>query len=420
MKKTCGTWALVYVVCAVFMGLLARHRLEQAALPGGLIGGAILWLGLGYLAGIAEKRRKSRLLSDAMFGVPPRDGELVAVVGHITPVGESLYSPFKRTQCVAYEYKGLVNRRKSTSTDYLGAALTPSVIQGPRGTMNILAWPTLDVPSSSCNGDEEKRNAVEYAAKTEFTPMKMLQAEETEGTKIRYDHRSVSATELQNASLWEKSLPVGQPVCAFGHYSAGEGGLRHDPKSLLPSLTIMNGDPDVVRSRFARRSIGNFIGGLIFIGLALGAFVTFYALVPLTAVEQMKPGRAISWWEVKLQRMTDRYMKPVTIVPTNLSPGQAFGRVEVAGQNAQPTRATATEQGEQITITFDNAATATVDASTKRLTHLEMMGRVIALDLFEKDGQLEIIERTEEGYEGRITYLGDDARCRIVFNARWQ
>src|SRR2546421_4145807 len=128
MKKTCGGWAMVFLACALVMGFLAGRRIIIAALPAGIIGGGLLWLGLAYIGGVGEKVRTASRIRRALEGAPPRDGEIIAVVGRITPLGETLYSPFRREPCVAYAYRVRTPRSKTTTTDFEGIALTPSMI----------------------------------------------------------------------------------------------------------------------------------------------------------------------------------------------------------------------------------------------------------------------------------------------------
>jgi hypothetical protein len=192
-----------------------------------------------------------------------------------------------------------------------------------------------------------------------------------------------------------------EEVCALGYYSASEGGLTHEPNTLVPSLKIMNGDPHAIRRRLVRRSIGNILGGLFFVALAVAGVLALYINIPLEAAEQMSPNRTTWWWEVRLERLIARH-HPNESTPTMLDSGEARGRIVVGDREVRPTTATMTGN----TIDIDNgAAIATIDSD--RLTHLELLGKTIEGAEFENLG----------GGEGRITYLGDDAKCRIAFKA---
>jgi hypothetical protein len=199
--------------------------------------------------------------------------------------------------------------------------------------------------------------------------------------------------------LYETVLRPDQEVCALGRYSASEGGLTQDVK-------IMNGSPAAIRARLVRRSIGNILGGLFCIALAAGGLIALYANVPIAAAEQMSPDRTTWWWELRLQQLIDRRWPPDGTIPTELERGLARGRIVVGDREVHPTTATATDD----TITIGNGdAVATI--AGERLTHLELLGKPV------EDAELEVLNVDVRFVEGRITYLGDDAKCRIAFKA---
>lgn len=398
MKKTCGGWAIVFLACALLMGFLAGRRILFAAIPGGFIGGALLWLGLAYISGIGDKMRTAGLIRRALAGDPPRDGERSAVIGRITPLGETLVSPFRRQPCVAYSYRVETPHRHSTTTDFQGIALTPSMI----GSTKLLAWPDLDVPEAYCHREEERRNALEYEHQTHFTVAQMFKPDNTRAPRVRYDHRNqIAGDAMKYGMLYERAVPPEEEVCAIGYYSASEGGLTHEPNTLVPSLKLMNGDPSAIRARLIRRSIGNILGGLLFIALAAAGLFLLYRNVPLEAAEQMSPNRTTWWWEVRLERLV-AHREPNESTPTMLAEGEARGRIVVGDREVRPLTASASGN----TIHFDNDdAVATIESD--RLTHLELLGKTIEGAQFESLGDR----------EGRITYIGDDAKCRLAFHA---
>ena len=399
MKKTCSFWTVVYFGCALLMGFLAGRRIDVAAIPGALVGGTLLWLGLAYIGGVRDKIRTAGLIRRALNGVPPRDGEIVAIIGRVTPLAETLISPFRREPCVAYSYRFEVPHRKTTTTDFKGIALTPSMI----GPVKLLAWPELDVPETVCHSEEERRHALEYGEQTNFTAAVMFKPDNTRAPRVRYDHRNLIATgdSMKDGLLLERVLRPDEEVCALGYYSASEGGLTHEPNQPVPSLKVMNGDPGAIRGRLIRRSIGNILGGLFVIALAATGLFFLYRNVPLEAAEQMSPNRTTFWWEVRLERLVAHH-EPNESTPTMLGPGEARGRIVVGDREVRPTSAVASGN----TISFDNGdAIATIDDN--RLTHLELLGKSVDGATYEDLGDR----------EGRITYLGDDAKCRIAFKA---
>src|SRR6478672_3068689 len=153
MRKTCGFSAVVWACCTLLMGFLAWRRIAIAAIPGAFVGGLLLWLGLAYISGVGDKVRTARLIRSALNGEPPRDGEVVAVIGRLMPLDDTLLSPFRREPCLAYSYRVAVPHNKTTTTDFQGIALAPSTI----GSTKLLAWPQLDVPETYCHREEEQR-----------------------------------------------------------------------------------------------------------------------------------------------------------------------------------------------------------------------------------------------------------------------
>jgi len=416
VKKTCGVWAFIFVVCAAVMGFLAWRRIDVAAVPAALAGGGVLWVGLAYLAGITEKMARARKINRALSGETPRDGEIIAAIGRIVPLGDTLYSPFQRVPCVAYKYRARVQGNKTMRTDFDGYALTPSMIDGPHGAVKLLAWPELDVPETYCNTPELRQNALDYVAKTPFTIPQMMRPDLTTSPGVRFDHQHATPdATLQRASLYEAVLRPGQEVCALGYYSATEGGLTHEPAEVVPTLMIMNGDAAAIKNRLVRRSIGNFLGGIIFIAIAAIGMLMLYINVPLEAAEQMSPNRGTWWWEVRLEQLIHRVKPrdPNAWTPTNFSAGRANGRIVVRDHEEHPQSATATREGDLVTVTFDKGvASAVIDTTTKKLTHFELLGTT-----YTDGAELELLGEDKRSIEGRITYLGTDARCRIAFNA---
>jgi hypothetical protein len=403
VKKSCGVWAIVFFGCVLLVGFLAGRRIIIAAAPGGIIGGAMLWLGLAYIGGIRDKLRIARLIRRAQNGEPPRDGEVIAAVGRITPLDELLVSPFRGETCVAYRYRVRTPHNKTTTTDYEGIALVPAMI----GSTKLLAWPELDVPETLCTTEAERRNALAYAEHTQFTVAQMFKPDNTRAPRVRYDHRRHATTDAMRSSLlYEIVLRPDEEVCALGYYSANEGGLTHEPDTLVPSLKIMNGSPAAIRTRLVRRSFGNILGGLFCIALAAAGLIALYANVPIAAAEQMSPDRTTWWWELRLQRLIDRQWPPDETIPTNLERGLARGRIVAGDREVHPTTATGIDD----TITIgNNDAVATIDGN--RLTHLELLGKSV------EGAELEVLNVDVRFIEGRITYLGDDAKCRIAFKA---
>ena len=419
LKKACGLWIAIYAICAIAIALVAGRRLLIAALPAGLIGGFLLWLGIAYFSGIGVKISKARKLGAALRGDTPRDGDVIAVEGRIMPIQETLTSPFERVACVAYSYKiQMPQGRNAAAWEYQGLALVPSIIQGQHGSMKLLAVPEFDVPEKLCR--DAQQNARDYIASTEFTVAVPFVPDDKKSPRVRIDHRRSHPEKLEYASLYEKVVPSGQEVCVFGVYSATKGGMTD-------ALTLMNGDAAAIRRTLLRRSIGNAIGAAIFILLTIAGLGALYANIPLEAGEQMNPNRTTWWWEVRLERWLDKELqrpphdKRQEMTPTNFPTGVAHGRIEVNGREVDPTSATATRAHRTYEVTFtDGVMHATIEIKPQhRLTHLDLLGTTIAPEDFAKNGELECLDWGDDKIEGRITYLGGDGqpRCRVAFKA---
>jgi len=410
-------WLLVYLLCAIGVGGLAARRLLVAGGPVGLIGGGLLWLGLAYLSGIPRKMAKARQIRSALAGEPLRDGKIGAIAGRIEPLGETLVSPFTHTPCVAYSYQiRMPQSRGSAPWEYKGVAMVPCAI----GSLKLLALPALDVPERFRRGDEAIRNAEGYIASAEFTVPVPFKPDDVATPRARFDHRvSNPETDLRRTMLYERVVTPGQQVCAFGRYDAALGGLAHESDSIVPTLTLMEGDGTAIQHTLARRILGNGIGGLALIALVLFALITLYVKVPLAAAEQMQPRRNTWWWEVRvddwMQRVFDD-MRREEFIPTGLAAGIAQGRIEVAGRDVRVQSASATHDGNDVRITLSDSsnvvATVIIDENAHTLTRLELLGQPIAAP-----AELDVIRVSSDSVEGRLTSLGKDARCRVAFNA---
>jgi hypothetical protein len=429
LKKACTLWMAIYFACAIAIGLIAARRMLIAAAPAGFVGGFLLWVGIAYLAGIGVKVSKARKLGAALRGDTPRDGNVIAVEGRIMPIQETLTSPFERVPCVAYSYKiQMPQGRTAAQWEYQGIALAPSVIQGPRGSMKLLAFPELDVPEKLCSG--ALQSARDYVGSTEFTDWVPFVKDDTKKPRVRYDHKRSHPEKLEYAMLYEKVVPPGQDVCVFGLYSATEGGLTHEKDVAVPSLTLMNGDAAKIQRTLIRRSIGNAIGGVIFLAATIVGLGILYANVPLEASEQLNPNRKTWWWEVRLERFLDQKLqrpphdKRQESTPTNYAIGIAHGRIEVNGREVDPTAAAAARARRTYRVALMdgamNVGNATIEIRPQhRLTHLDLLGTTIAPEEFAQNGELECLDWDDDKIEGRITYLGSDGqpRCRVAFKA---
>ena len=118
LKNACLTWLVVYAVLAVMVGIIVFRRFPygEIAIPAGLIGGFVAWLGYISILGIGQKIADARMMRRGRSGTPPPDGSKIAAIGSVVPVGPTLTSPFTGTTCVAYKYTITTPERCATRT----------------------------------------------------------------------------------------------------------------------------------------------------------------------------------------------------------------------------------------------------------------------------------------------------------------
>jgi hypothetical protein len=104
MLRGCSLTLVLYATLAVGYFYWLRSVFPP---PGVYIGAAVVgFLVLCCLGALSNARRALKdwsLASFARHGLPPRDGELIAVTGTIHPLGEPLIAPFSGEPCVVTE-----------------------------------------------------------------------------------------------------------------------------------------------------------------------------------------------------------------------------------------------------------------------------------------------------------------------------
>ena len=389
LAKSCLRMLAVYIVLAVAIGLFVYHRLPMAgpAIWSGIIAGFFLWLTLAYVYAIPTQLRDWWRMRS---GAPFRDGKRVAVIGTVHPASSSLYTPFTKTSCVAYQYKITSLKGESPHDDYEGFAMTPSYVHTPQGQIKILAYPELDMKDEPVRGQEMKANAREFIDKTTFfsvreagikaaaKELRELQADD-DGS-MRYDHRMDPVSELDDCRLTERILRTGDTICALGRYSEERKALVPDPSAAVHAATIRKGTPESFRRGALRKAFGSAIGVVICGGLVTGAAVIFLLNIPMDASEQMNPNRRFLWEEVKLERWLEKNVRMPLVQSGSLNaPGMhllelcngcATGRMEIDGKTTELRHASGWEnettrvihlapaegKAEGVTITLDRKA----------------------------------------------------------------
>ena len=243
---------------AIFGALFALYLAFFSAYfewPGNLIaaglGSLFAALGVGAVGHILWAWRDTRAFARADRGDAPADGQLVVASGPIRPLGQPLTSPFGGEPCVAYEYEvysQLPSRRGQQAhrqCDLAGFAMAASTIDTRHGGVRLLGFPILDqFQQERPNAAEARERARQYAASAPFEAMqglaglKMFAAfddalADPDGM-VRKDFRLKDETiPFDRCALGERTVQVGQQVCALGLYDA-------DKRALVPKGTTLN------------------------------------------------------------------------------------------------------------------------------------------------------------------------------------
>ena len=283
--RTCLLWILGWVAgaCAFFFFLRRYGIVDPQIWWASGIGGFCIGTAAGFVVGAFGLAKERRSLLDAAMGVPPRDGEWVAVSGTIRS-SDPLPAPISGVESAVYEYR-ITREDRSTSESstllfYEGNALTPTTIGTRFGAVRLLAVPTLDVPYAKVERARAIENAKRYVASTTFetsaTPKdqrKGVTKESTDDSGVfRVDRESHGGTdEIEECDFEEKHVRQGETVCVFGLYSRQRGGIvPHRNWAKLANVTIGNGNDvaEKLRKRMWNWSIAALGLALVAIGAA--------------------------------------------------------------------------------------------------------------------------------------------------------
>ena len=439
MKKACGAWFVVYVILAVAVGMVVYRRFPvvQAAVGAGVVGGGVLWIGIGYFWGIKKKISDSGIVRRALSGVPPRDGEKMAAIGRIEPVSSALAAPLSKTACVAYKYEIYTGSGDDRTVHYDGFAMTPSMIQTQQGSVRLLAWPDLKNSPVDVPPEVGAKNAAEYIAATQFREpavmnfrkslTEMLDVYRDDDGTVRFDligmfeyqagKNDTAKIDLETAHYREWLLRPGEQVCVIGTYSATRGGIVPSKTPLADPVTLEFGPPESFSGRQVTGAAGYLIGGTIFIAGALAALVALFTVIPLETTEKMAPQRVTSWDEIKLEQVIEKRIRtPLRqkgILPTDgfsvsLPEGRAQGRVRSGTADLTVSRVVVNDEDAGRTFDIDSG-TVTLSTDAKGMpTRLTILRREVPL----ADASIIVTGRL-----GHVAYLSDDVACWVTFNA---
>ncbi len=419
LKRSCLRWTLVYLVIGLALSALVYQRLPKpgVALACGFGAGIFVWFSIGYVAGLRTRRAERRMIQEALNGGRPNDGEKIAVAGTIASPFDTLESPISKQRCVAFEYKAI----PANADEYgvvEGFALEPITIDGPRGSIRLLAVPELAFDEKTYTKIEHYQNFREYLERTQFREHQALDVKREfqnfknmladDDGRLRYDIRRDANVDVNSLTLKEKVLMPGERVVAIGRYSAAKNALVVDPEALLHSVKISKGDPASVAQRERGKRFFESIFGCGCLIPVIIAAILGLAIVPLDAIEQQFATKDPSWIELKVERWLRRDVRPRlgSMIDKNeyaivLEQGQARGKLNTD----RLTRASARRDGNAIVVTLFTDAGKRIDVRVEN-------GRVTNVP----DAELETWAADENSCNGRITAL-TDPKLHVMFRA---
>ena len=226
----------------------------------------------------------------AQRGEPLREGEIEAVWGPITPLGEPLTAPFSGQECVAYEYdakrptvEDSEGDAREQGSDIAGLALTPSVIRSNRGDVRLLGFSMLtDFPEQDLDQYPSKlEQAHAYLQATEFKQMglgnifsALSQMDEVladDDGSVRQDWlmRKKEQIDFGEDRLVEKVILAGDVVTAVGIWDPTRGIVpRMGKRKTMVKLRPGGGDAAVAQA--TKRPWGLLLFSLVWSGAAHG------------------------------------------------------------------------------------------------------------------------------------------------------
>jgi Ankyrin repeats (3 copies) len=279
------TWAALF-------GALWYGMRELYTPPGDWIGALIvsffIAVGLGAIRKGRLERRDAALVARAEEA--PRDGERIALVGTLAPLGEALRAPFSGAECVYYDYSishiRQARRSGESSTnvvDRSGIALAPSSIRAGVRTIRLLAVPGIDRYSKTPVDEKLRDGARRYVAETAFEDTTGILALPEVGSlmgdssgAVRKDWKLSEQDDAADGILEERFVPPGDRVCVIGHYDAKENAIV--PEADVGGVRVIRGTRQEALSFLNDSRLGDLIAAALLIvvpALALWGVLTW-------------------------------------------------------------------------------------------------------------------------------------------------
>ncbi len=226
------------------------------------------------------------------------DGDYIAAIGQIHPIGKPLTSPLQNFKCVSYEYDiyRIVSSHDSShkESDFIGFARTPGKIRTDAGDIRISEYMDLNhFPEKTLKYEDINKNAAEYIARTKFETLKSDFKEVLAVAKdafkggandlvkemkslTRSDRRNPKAKLDPNHNFTERCVEVGQEVCALGIYSSKAKAIVSQPELEGHANQIIPGNAKQALSLFKRKKYFLFLGTLF--GFLLSHGIIYYVV----------------------------------------------------------------------------------------------------------------------------------------------
>ena len=317
MKIGCGGWFVVYLVLAAGLTAFFNQRFPGAAelasdaprlelvAGAGLVGGLFVLFAFSMFASAWAVLREQGQLDRAWEGTLPADGGHGVFYGPIHRDGPPLTAPASGRQCLLYRYQvthvepGQRVRRGETASnqtrtvvDAEGFALTPSTISTASGSLKLLTIVEPEFEPERFTLDQVRGNLEAYLARTTLTGSGSLDTDlpaaerllkDTDGA-VRYDRGTARFDPARSYTVTEHVVQGDDYVCAFGTYSAEQGGIVSDPGSaeVIPAR-LRKGPIESVSRGLARGAVWRALGGAAWLAAAAAGAWAFLRYGP-------------SWW----------------------------------------------------------------------------------------------------------------------------
>ena len=268
---------------------LLYYGLDQppsGSLGAGIFAGGLAWISVNLLTAAFKSWRRRGAMRDAIAGLSlPKDGRESAFAGVLEPLGGTLLAPLDGSPALLYSYK--VNEEIGTGkqrrilTHYKGVGLAPSVLRTRGGSYPLLVVPEFESPARDL--DTDPRTTFEkYLRETPFSLRKDVKERELEARwsdadgSYRADISDVDpgqTVDLGKCRFEQHRVRPGDPVCIFGHYSAGRGIVPH--ANWANGAKILVGDTTEVARRLGSQVKTRLILSFLIAGAAVGLIAAF-------------------------------------------------------------------------------------------------------------------------------------------------